>query len=239
MAAPVIHFAEYPNGMNDLPHHPGIYHQVCPINGLTYTLSVPETSSTEKPNALIVALHWAGPVTPYFGEGILTYLVEPALGELGAIIAAPDCRFPNWTNLRSENQVLELINYLVQGYGLSPKRTILTGYSLGGTGVWYMAARRSARFCAAIPISCAPHPDIHLMDWRLPVYVIHSRNDEVVHYEQVVLSIQKLREQRSAVKFVLLDEPTHYDTDGFIEPLHNAQSWIRQRWRECEQREEN
>lgn len=216
--------------MNELPRLTGIYHQICPINGLTYTLSIPQTEISEQPNALIVALHWAGPVTPYYGEGILTNLVQPALGELGAIIAAPDCRFSTWTNLRSENQVLELMDYLIESYGLSPQRTVLTGYSLGGSGVWYMAARRSARYCAAIPISCAPHPDIHMMNWRLPVYVIHSRRDELIHYEQVALNVQKLRERGLAVEFTLLDEPTHYDTDAFIEPLQATQAWIRQCW---------
>jgi predicted peptidase len=220
--------------MNALPVQPGISHQVCPVNGLTYTLSVPGGYPVEQSSALIVALHWSGPVSPYYGEGILTYLVEPALGELGAIIAAPDCRFPNWTNLRSENQVLELVDYLVQGYRLSPKRTILTGYSLGGTGAWYMATRRPARYCAAIPIACAPHPDIHLLNWRLPFYVIHSRRDELIHYEQVDLTIQKLRERGLPVEFHLLEEPTHYDTDGFIEPLQAAQAWIRQRWMACD-----
>lgn len=216
--------------MNKLPTQPGIYHEICPINGVTYTLSIPQGSISEQPNALIVALHWAGPVTPYYGEGILTNLVEPALGDLGAIIAAPDCRFPNWTNLRSENQVLELMDYLIQGYRLSPRLTVLTGYSLGGTGVWFMASRRQSRFCAAIPISCAPHPDIHLLDWRVPLYVIHSRNDELIHYEQAVLNIKKLRERGLPVEFVLLEGLTHYDTDGFIEPLRAAQPWIRRIW---------
>jgi pimeloyl-ACP methyl ester carboxylesterase len=224
--------------MNDLPVSPGIYHQICPINGMTYSLSVPTIDLTEPPAALIIALHWSGPVSPYFSEGILTYLVEPALGELGAIIAAPDCRFANWTNLRSENQVLELIDYLVQGYNLSPQRTILTGYSMGGTGAWYMATRRPARFCAAIPISCAPHPDIPLLDFRLPLYVIHSRRDELIYYEQVDFTVQKLRQRGLLVEFDLLDEPTHYDTDGFIESLQATQAWIRQRWQACTPPEE-
>ena len=69
---------------------PGVHQLTLPLTGgreLRYTLLVPEGGGTRP---LVLALHYGGEVTPFYGRGILELLVAPALAELGAVIAAPE-----------------------------------------------------------------------------------------------------------------------------------------------------
>ena len=216
--------------MKHLPDAPGIYDLVCDLNGVRYTLSIPEAYPLEQSPALVVALHQGGVISPFYGREMMEYLVEPGLHVLEALIAAPECRFSSWTTLRCENDVLSLIDYLAENYPLDAKRIVLTGYSAGGAGVWYMAARRQERFSAAIPISCNPHADAFFFEWQVPVYAIHSRKDELVPYQQVEYNIQRLRDRGQQIEFVLLDTPTHDEWQSFVTPLQAAVPWIRQQW---------
>ncbi len=84
-----------------LPGKPGIYEETLALKNTTtlrYTLSVPESFSPQQPVPLIIALHYGGTVTPWYGKGYLSILVEPALRELGAVMAAPDCPANGWDN---------------------------------------------------------------------------------------------------------------------------------------------
>ena len=73
---------------------------------LRYTLSLPDSFSSGKSYPLVVALHYGGEVTPFYGKAFLTSFVEPALKGLDAIIFAPDCPLSGWTNPVSESAVL-------------------------------------------------------------------------------------------------------------------------------------
>lgn len=146
-----------------------------------------------------MALHYAGPVTPFYGKGILVGLVEPALQELGAITP------------------------LVSGG--------VTGYSLGGSGTWYLAARNQFRFAAAIPMAGWPQPDSADVRWEIPLYVIHSRQDEVVPFEQTAKVVRQLEDRAVAVQCMWLQNVTHYETGYFVEPLRATAPWIRKVWK--------
>lgn len=72
---------------------PGVYYEMTTAPSgslLRYTLLVPPAYDGETPVPLVVALHYGGEVTPFYGGGMIETLVEPGLGQLGAIIVAPD-----------------------------------------------------------------------------------------------------------------------------------------------------
>src|SRR2546423_15480635 len=56
---------------------------------LHYTLLVPDDYRKDRPAPLVLALHYAGDITPFFGRNVLEILVAPALADLHAIIVAP------------------------------------------------------------------------------------------------------------------------------------------------------
>ena len=53
---------------------------------IRFTISIPENYSDQTPSPLIVALHYAGNVTPFYGRGMIDNIVGPALNELQPII---------------------------------------------------------------------------------------------------------------------------------------------------------
>ena len=139
---------------------------------LRFTISVPEGYSAKKPAPLILALHYGGRVTPFYGGGMIQMLVGPALAELGAIVVAPDAIVRGWQNEPNEKAVLHILKLVVDQFNIDRNKTLVTGFSMGAAGAWYFAANHHRRFSAAIPIS-GRVPDN--LECSLPTYVIHSR----------------------------------------------------------------
>ena len=135
---------------------PGIHQQLLPPDNLRFSVAIPDGYESGRPVPLVLALHYGGTVTPFYGMGLLQGLVEPALRQLGAIIAAPDNVANGWSNPRSEANVLALLDAIQEDYSIDPGKTLLLGYSMGGMGTWYLAARHPERFKAAIPIAGRP-----------------------------------------------------------------------------------
>jgi len=222
--------------MAALARQPGIHEQVFSRRNQRYTIAIPAGYVERQPAPLVLALHYAGPVTPFYGKGILAGLVEPALRELGAVIVAPDCQHDTWANLSSELEIVELLAYLYDNYALDAHKTLVTGYSLGGAGAWYLAARNQSGFAAAIPMAGWPPPDSANycsadVRWEIPLYVIHSRQDEVVPFEPTEQFVRRLQASGAAVECMWLQDATHYETGYYIEPLRATSRWIKKAWK--------
>jgi len=195
-----------------------------------YALSIPAGYSGDSPVPLVVALHWGGVVTPFYSQSFLEGLILPALSELGALIVAPDCQHSVWTNPHSESEVLALIEHLNKSFNIDTDQIALTGYSKGGMGVWYLAARNQETFSAAIPVAGMPQPDSLKVDWRIPLYVIHSWSDEVVPIHPTVGAVKELQGRGVAVELVTLEGLPHYQTDGYIPHLRQVVPWLWKVW---------
>jgi predicted peptidase len=216
--------------MTGLARQAGVYEQHIPHNQGRYTIALPAGYSEARATPLILALHWGGSVTPFFGKGVLLGLVQPALHELGAIIVAPDCAHGGWDNPRSEADICDLLAYLQEHYNLDRERCLVTGYSIGGMGAWYLAARQPGWFTAAIPMASPPPRNAPQIDWQIPLYVIHSRSDELFAYEETLRSVRRLRETGAPIEICAVDGVTHFYTGGFIQPLGASVPWIQKVW---------
>ncbi len=216
--------------MTELAKQPGLHEQLLPPGGRRYAISIPESYDGDQPTPLVIALHWGGPVAPFTGKWLLAGLVEPALRELGALLVAPDRTLEDWANPQSEAETLELLDFVNQNYNIDAQRTLLTGYSLGGIGTWYMAARNQDLFAAALPISAIPLPETAEIDWRIPLHVIHSRQDEIFPLEPVEEVDHALKANGVAIDIVIIDGITHFETERFASSLLAAVPWIRDAW---------
>jgi predicted peptidase len=199
-----------------------------------YTLALPVGYTGDRPVPLVMALHYGGLVTPYYGNGLLIGLVEPALRGLGAIIVAPDCptTTTDWTQPQSEAYVLELLDHIQATYAIDVPKTLITGYSMGGIGTWHLAARHQQRFAAALPMAAHPPDTAVDVAWRMPLYVIHSRRDELFPLEPVEAAVGQLKARDVAIELTVLDTITHYETHRFVEPLREAAPWIEEAWQQ-------
>lgn len=212
----------------------GVYEKTAILKSgleMRYGIFLPKSFSPDVPLPLVLALHYGGEVTPFYGKEFLTLLVEPALEKLGAIIVAPDCPARGWNNQTSVKAVLEFLNHIVQEYRIDTSRVLVLGYSLGGIGAWYFAANCPENFSAAIAISALPDPKTTPVVKTVPLYVIHSRQDEVFRFDDVRKFVAYQKSGGASIRFVAVDDIGHYDTYRFVSPLRAAIPWIKKTWR--------
>jgi predicted peptidase len=194
-----------------------------------YTLSVPLGYNGTMRHPLIVALHYSGEVTPFYGRGMIDSLVKPAFDQLRAIAVAPDALDGgDWTSLANETAVVWLTRCLQKSYACDPKRVLLTGFSMGGQGTWYLAARHQDLFTAALPMSGFPVSGD--AKWNIPVYVIHSQNDEVVPLPPTQKQVEVMKTKGANVELRVIAGVSHYQTIKFAGPLREAVPWLKQVW---------
>ena len=197
-----------------------------------YTISIPDGYQSEQPTPLIVALHFGGRVTPHYARGIVEALILPGLGELNAIIVAPDSIAGPWTNEKNEKMVLELMDHVNEQYNIDQDKTLLTGFSMGGHGTWYIGSRNQDRFTALIPVAGSPMVERDTK-WATPVFALHSRADDVVPIKatETYVTTQKANGNEQ-MHLVALEDLPHYQTGSFSVPLKSAVPWVRKVWKD-------
>lgn len=193
----------------------------------TYTLHIPESyDPMGVPAPFAMALHFGGG-GKYYGKGIIALQVMPGLRDIEPIIVAPDCLGGGWCNDKNEQMVLEIYEKVMQEYRIDPKRTLITGFSMGGHGTWYVAGRNQDRFRAAIPI--AGRPSESVQSWTLPVYAIHSSNDSVVEIGPTRKYVEQMQKANAPMQLVETLIP-HFKTDNYKHPLREAVPWLKEVW---------
>jgi len=213
------------------PVRAGIYQRTLPPRNLRYTLAIPNSFKSDQAASLILALHFGGQVTPFYGGLFLDGLVGPGLQELEAIMVAPDASAGTWSSPESEANVLDLLSAIQSNYKIDPRRTLITGYSMGGAGTWYLAARNQKRFTAALPMAARPPADAVNVAWEIPIYAIHSRQDEVVPFGPTETAVNQIKARGASVEFVAVEGITHFETVRFTGPLRAAVPWVQKVWK--------
>ncbi|MEK6262668.1 MAG: PHB depolymerase family esterase [Planctomycetota bacterium] len=88
----------------------------------------------------------------------------------------------------------ELIASLQKEFRVDEKRLYATGLSMGGFGVWDMAARTPDMFAAALPVCAGADEATADRLTRLPIWTFHGDKDTVVKVERsrrMVAAIEK------------------------------------------------
>ena len=192
-----------------------------------YAISVPRDYRRE-PVPLILALHFGGDPRGA-GHAMLQILIQPAFGDLGAVIVAPDSVDGRWSTPANERAVNALIAAVEKNYAIDQKKVIVTGFSMGGQGTWYWGDKYPDRFSAAVPLSGTPTPSA--ATWRIPVFAIHSRDDQVQPIGPTEQRIAELKKRGVNAQIVVLSGIQHFETYKFVDGLRQAVPWIREVWK--------
>jgi predicted peptidase len=200
---------------------------------LRYGLSVPEgyEESREGPRPLVLVLHPGGR-SEYYGSSFMQQVVEPALRSWRAVIVAPDVPDRSWATVGSERAVLGLIQHAFQQHAIDRGRVLVTGFSMGGGGSWYFAARHPELFTGAIVMAgSAGGADLEALS--VPIYLIHSPDDEVVPFAAAEDAYRALAARDHPVELRVLPGLSHYMMGAYIPALRLAGSWMLERWLEA------
>lgn len=210
---------------------PGIHEQtIRGVDGaiIRYTILVPEGYAKATPVPLIVMLHYGGRVTPFYGRGMIDGFAVPAFRGLHALMIAPDSLGGDWTTEQNAAAVVWLVREVMKRYAIDARKVVLSGYSMGGIGTWSIGSKNQDLFTAAIPVASAPAGG---SDWRIPLYVIHSRDDQILPIGPVRDHVNKLKAGGIRVEWRELEGLTHYETAAYAPALGEASRWLEQVWR--------
>ncbi len=195
------------------------------VGSVKYTIEIPAGYDGSTPVPLVLALHYGynGSVPdPYTGEGMIDDF-RPGLADLKAIVIAPDVLGGDWTDAENEQASVWLTQSAMKTYAVDPKRVIITGYSMGGAGTWFLGSRHQDLFTAAIPVAA---PVTGSTDWKIPVYVIHSQQDEIVSHSAAKNHADAIKTKGGQVEFKSVSGPTHYDSPAHATYVGEAVKWL-------------
>jgi predicted esterase len=219
-------------------------------------VAVPEGADrTSRQVPLIVALHygWKGDLPQRMGRDFLRVFVEPAFADLGAVIVAPNCPSTSWRHPASIDAVKRLRDMAIAELPVDPERILLTGFSLGGMGTWYIGTHHPDLFSAAIPVAAVPVFDRGQEDrsglaefvervgrgeqtgWhdglrRLHLHAVNSRADELIPFAPVAAAVRQLQRRGADLEFLALDDIGHYDSAAFAAAMRPAVKWLTHLW---------
>jgi predicted peptidase len=200
------------------------------LGPMRYALTIPRGYNPREARPLILALHPGGQRFPGYGGAFVQQIVAPGLTDLGAIIVAPDVPTRAWTDVIAERAVLALVRSVMNDYNVDRSRVLVTGFSLGGRGTWFLSSRHPDVFKAAIVMAGAPGDQVDQLA-KVPTYVIHSRDDEVVPFEPAARAVEELKRLKRDVEFEALEGPTHFTMGSYIDSLERGGRWVAERWR--------
>ena len=199
---------------------------------LGYAILVPAGYTRASSAPLVLALHYGvqGGPSLNVGRDLLRGLVAPAFAELGAVVIAPDVLAGGpWSTPANDDAVLALVDAARRAYNVDQRKVVVTGYSMGGTGAWYFAGKYPDRFAALVPV--AGRPPATAAGWRVPVFAVHSRRDEVAPIDGTQKRVAELKQAGAKAELVVLEGPTHYEVAAHADGLRRAIPWLRQLWK--------
>jgi predicted peptidase len=196
---------------------------------LLYGRLIPGDYDPRQPRPLILALHPGGEKPSYIGALYMRQVFLPGLRALNPIMIAPDCPTRSWSDPAAEKAVMALMDNVLSEYAVDRRRILVVGFSLGGGGAWFMSSRHSDLFTAAIVMAGMTDEPLDRLG-KIPTYVIHSQDDQVVPFGQAERRATTLAGMGRPVTFEALKGPGHFDMGGYLPALARAAGWVAERW---------
>lgn len=189
---------------------------------VTYSGYYPENFKQVDSLSLVIALHWGWgqrELPDNFSQEFMENFVIPIYKNQNRIIIAPNCPGKSWIDDKSIASVLELRDYCIEKYNVDTNKIIITGFSQGGIGTWYLATHYSNFFTCAIPIAGYPEMDWLEKPGKINLLVVNSVDDELIPFEKVNSAVEYIKRTDQDVRLKKLFGVGHYNINQFIGPV--------------------
>ncbi len=183
-----------------------------------YTIKIPKSYSPSHPIPLVVYLHGSGQDDQGSFDDDST--------DDGFIHLAPRGRGTSnvYTKDHAQDDIREAIDDVCRNYSIDTTRIILTGFSMGGYGVYRTFIEMPTRFCALAIFSGSPnmatkwlgpgYPDFSTLEsvqsFRgMKMFIFHGGRDRNVPVEYTDSLVVNLRKAGATVEYVREEEKGH------------------------------
>jgi len=185
---------------------------------LSYRLFKPRKPAGPEKLPLVLFLHGAGERgddnEAQLKNGVKAFVAGQA--QFPCYIAAPQCpaKF-QWVDTPWGNPkhtmpaqpteplrlALQLVSSLQKEFPIDPKRLYVTGLSMGGFGTWDVIQRYPRTFAAAVPVCGGADEALAGVIAKVPVWVFHGGNDDVVKTSRSRNIVEALRKAGGTPKY--------------------------------------
>lgn len=146
-------------------------------------------------------------------DGFPKYLQNGELGDVGAYVLMPQCPSSKKGWIELNRELDELIQFVVEEFKIDKKKISLTGHSMGGTGVWNLAAAYPQLFSRIAPLSgsvrdASKEADI-LQD--IPVWAFVGADDTIVSPEISEEIVAEMKEDGGNSKITVFNGADHFE----------------------------
>ena len=118
------------------------------------------------------------------------------------IAVSPQCPPQQWW-VQLTPLLWELIEHLTATLAANPERRYLTGMSMGGYGVWRLAAEHPDEFAAMAPVCGGGDLEWAARLSRLPTWAFHGTDDRVVPATESIRMVRALEALGAPVQLTL------------------------------------
>lgn len=194
---------------------------------LPYRFMKPEGYDAAKKYPLVIFLHGAGERgtdnEKQLVHGVPQFASKENREKYPCFLIAPQCpEGAKWVDVdwgadshtmpekmtEPARLTVELIEALLKGYSIDPKRVYITGLSMGGYGAWDLIARRPDLFAAVVPVCGGGDEKTAEKIKTIPIWAFHGAKDTVVKPERSRRMIAALEKAGAKPKY------TEYPTVG-------------------------
>ena len=226
----------------------GFLDRTLSIRGVTYKYQVfvPDNWSSNQKWPIILFLHGVGERGT---DGLIQTQVGIATAirndrsRFPALVVMPQClKEHRWTDPEMEELSLSALGSASREFKGDPKRTYLTGLSMGGYGSWALAARYPNKFAAVVPIcggillpdESRKQPDSDRIPYleaakkigtKLPIWVFHGDADPDVPVSESRHMVEALKADGADVHYTEYPGVGHKSWDkAYAEP--ELMTWL-------------
>ena len=145
-------------------------------------------------------------------DGFPRYLQQGCFGLPNAYIAIPQLtsNHAGWSEIA--NALIGMIHSLTENYSIDPQKVSLTGHSMGGTGVWSVAAAYPASFSRIVPMSGSiqnTERNQRALS-AMPIWAFVGDEDTIVSPSATITFINTIGNINTQAKVTIIEGADHF-----------------------------